>query len=110
MGIAMTGVGIELAIEAAATGHALGDGERLILCGGGALYLTAMALLRSAGAGHVTDPVVVARLGTAVAFILIWLTGGALSPQTLAVLTAAVAVGAGIAIGRAWRLIGATAT
>jgi low temperature requirement protein LtrA len=105
MGIAITGVGIELAIEAAAAGHALADGERLILCGGPALYLTAMALLRSAGAGHVTDRVVVIRLGTAVAFIVIWLAGGALSPQAVAVLMAVIAVGAGIAIGRAWRSV-----
>jgi hypothetical protein len=55
MGIAITGVGIELAIEAAAAAHELSDGERLILCGGPALYLRAMALLRSAGAGHFTD-------------------------------------------------------
>ena len=103
MGIAITGVGIELAIEAAAAGHALADGQRLILCGGPALYLTAMALLRSAGAGHVTDRVVVILLATAVAFIVIWLAGGALSPQAVAVLMAVIAVGAGIAIGRAWR-------
>jgi low temperature requirement protein LtrA len=105
MGIAITGVGIELAIEAAATGHALSDGERLILCGGPALYLTAMALLRSAGAGHFTDRVVVIRLATAAAFIVIWLAGGALSQQAVAVLMAAVAVGAGVVIGRAWRSI-----
>jgi low temperature requirement protein LtrA len=102
MGIAITGVGIELAIEAAAAGHALRDGQRLILCGGPALYLTAMALLRSAGAGHFTDRVVVIRLATAVAFIVIWLAGGALSPQAVAVLMAVIAVGAGIAIGRVW--------
>jgi low temperature requirement protein LtrA len=102
MGIAITGVGIELAIEAAAAGHALSDGERLLLCGGPALYLAAMALLRSAGAGHITDRVVVIRLVTVVAYIVIWLAGGALSPQAVTVLMAAVAVGAGIAIGRAW--------
>jgi low temperature requirement protein LtrA len=106
MGIAMTGVGIELAIEAAAGGHALADGERLILCGGPALYLTAMALLRSAGAGHFTDRVVMDRLATAGAFVVIWLAGGALSPQAVSVLMAVIAVGAGIAIGRAWKSIG----
>ena len=73
------------------------------MCGGPALYLTAMALLRSAGAGHFTDRVVLIRLATAVAFVVIWLAGGALSPQAVTVLMAAVAVGAGIAIGRAWR-------
>jgi low temperature requirement protein LtrA len=110
MGIAISGVGIELAIEAAAEGYALSDGERLILCGGPALYLTAMALLRSVGAGHLTDRVVSIRLGTAVAFIVIWLAGDALSPQAVAVLMAAVAVGAGFAIRNAWRLPGAAAT
>jgi low temperature requirement protein LtrA len=105
MGIAITGVGIELAIEAAGAGHALAGGQRLILCGGPALYLTAMALLRSAGAGHFTDRVVVIRLATALAFIVIWLAGGALSPPAIAVLMAFIAVGAGIAIGRAWRSV-----
>jgi low temperature requirement protein LtrA len=105
MGIAITGVGIELAIEAAAAGHALSDGERLLLCGGPALYLIAMALLRSAGAGHLTDRVVLTRLGTAVAFIAIWLGGGTLTPQAVTVLIAVVAVAAGMAIGRAWRSI-----
>ena len=109
MGIAMTGVGIELVIEAAAAGHELSDGERLILCGGGALYLTAMALLRSAGAGHLTDRVVVTRLATAVVFVVIWLAGRPFSPGAVTVLMAAVAVVAGIAIGRAWRLLGAAA-
>ena len=102
MGIAMTGVGIELAIDAATEGHALSDGERLILCGGPALYLTAMALLRSAGAGHFTDRVVLIRLATAVAFIVIGLAGGSGSPQAVAMLMAVIAVGAGMAIGRAW--------
>jgi low temperature requirement protein LtrA len=110
MGIAITGVGIELAIEAAAAGDALSDGERPILCGGPALYLTAMALLRSAGAGHITDRVVLVRLGTAVAFIVIWLAGGPLSPEVVTTLIAAVAIGAGIAIGRAWRLLEAGAS
>ena len=105
MGIAITGIGIELAIEAAAAGHSLSDGERLILCGGPALYLVAMAILRAAGAGHFTDRVVLVRLATAVAFILIWLAGEALSPQAVTVLVAAVAVGAGVVIGRAWRSI-----
>jgi low temperature requirement protein LtrA len=110
MGIAITGVGTELAIEAAAAGHELADGERLVLCGGPALYLTAMALLRSAGAGHVTDRVVVVRLATAVLFVAIWLVGGGLSPQVVTVLMAVIAVAAGIAIGRAWRGLGSTAS
>jgi low temperature requirement protein LtrA len=109
MGIAITGVGIGLGIEAAATGHALSDGERRILCGGPALYLMAMALLRSAGAGHFTDRLVVIRLATAVVFVVIWLAGGALSPKAIA-LMAVVAVAAGIAIGRAWRRLGSTAS
>ncbi len=69
------------------------------------MYLAAMALLRSAGAGHLTDRVVLTRLGIATAFIVIWLAGGALSPQALAVLLAVVAIGAGFAISRAWRSI-----
>jgi low temperature requirement protein LtrA len=110
MGIAISGVGIELAIEAAAAGHGLSAGERLILCGGPALYLAAMALLRSAGAGHITDRVVLVRLAAAFVFIAIALAGGALSPEVLAVLLAVVAVGAGVAIGRAWSSLGTAAT
>ena len=110
MGIAISGVGIELAIEAAAAGHTLSAGERLILCGGPALYLAAMALLRSAGAGHITDRVVLVRLGAALLFIVIALAGAVLSPEVLAVLVAAVAVGAGIAIGRAWSSLGTAST
>ena len=110
MGIAISGVGIELAIEAAATGHTLSAGERLILCGGPALYLAAMALLRSAGAGHVTDRVVLVRLGAALLFIAIAVGGDMLSPEVLAVLVAVVAVGAGIAIGRAWSSLGTAST
>jgi hypothetical protein len=64
-----------------------------------------MALLRSAGAGHFTDRVVVTRLATVVAFVVIWLASGALSPEAVTALMAAVAVAAGIAIGRAWRSV-----
>jgi len=110
MGIAVSGVGIGLAVEAAAAGHALSDGERLILCGGPSLYLTAMALLRSAGAGRITDRVVLVRLGTAVAFMVIWLAGEALSPESVTTLMAIVAIAAGIAIGRAWRGLESVAT
>jgi low temperature requirement protein LtrA len=109
MGIVITGVGIELAIEAAAEGHVLSDAERLILCGGPALYLTAIALLRSAGAGHFTDRVVVTRLATAVAFVVIWLAGRALSPEAVTALMATLAVGAGVVIARAWRRLESTA-
>jgi hypothetical protein len=72
--------------------------------------LTAMALLRSAGAGDFTDRVVLVRLGTAVAYVVIWIAGGALSPQAVAVLMAAVAIGAGIAIARVWTLLGTAGT
>jgi low temperature requirement protein LtrA len=109
MGIVINGVGIELAIEAAAEGHVLSDAERLILCGGPALYLTAIALLRSAGAGHFTDRVVVTRLATAVAFVVIWLAGRALSPEAVTALMATLAVGAGVVIARAWRRLESTA-
>jgi low temperature requirement protein LtrA len=79
-GIAITGVGIDLAIEAAATGHELDTPERLILCGGAGLSLIVMAVLRSAGTGHSTDPVVLLRLaaaiavGTSIAIQLVWKT------------------------------------
>ena len=110
VGIAISSVGIELAIEAATAGHTLSTGERLFLCGGPALYLGAMALLGSAGAGHFTDRVVLVRLGAALPFIAIALAGAVLSPEVLTVLVAVVPVGAGIAIGRAWSSLGTAST
>jgi hypothetical protein len=108
MGIAITGVGIELAIEAAATGHALSAGERLILCGGPALYLAAMALLRSAGAGHITDRVVLLRLGAAFVFVALGFAGAMLSAQVITVLVATVSVATGALIVPAWRSMSTT--
>jgi low temperature requirement protein LtrA len=101
-GIAITGVGIDLAIESAATGHDLDTPERLILCGGPALYLTAMAVLRSAGAGHITDPVVLFRLAAAMLLLVIGLAGGSLAAEAITFIVAAIAVGAGIAIHVVW--------
>jgi len=69
-----------------------------------------MGLLRSAGAGHITDRVVLVRLGAAFLFIAIALASGAQSPEVLTVLVAVVAVGAGIAIGRVWSSLGAAST
>jgi hypothetical protein len=58
-----------------------------------------MALLRPAGAGHLTDRIVSTRLGTAAAFVVVWLGGGALSPQVVTILIAAFANGEGAVIG-----------
>ena len=102
-GIAITGVGIELAIEAAAAGHPLSAGERVLLCGGPALYLAAMALLRAMGAGHLTDRVVLFRLAIAAVFIVIALIGGGVPPQIITPALATIAAVAGAAIALAWR-------
>ena len=102
-GIAITGVGIELAIAAAAEGHSLPLTERLILCGGPALYLTAMALLRSAGAGHITDRVVLTRLAAAAVLLALGVAGEGVSPALLTVSIAAIGIAAGFAIALAWR-------
>jgi low temperature requirement protein LtrA len=104
-GIAITGVGIELAIEAAAAGHPLAGGERLLLCGGPALYLAAMALLRAMGAGHLTDRVVLIRLALAVVFLVIALGSGPWRPEFITLAVAAIAVGSGVVISRAWRMM-----
>lgn len=101
-GIAMMGVGIEFAIAAANTGHAFPPGERLVLCGGLALYLTAMALLHAAGAGRLGDPVALARIATAVVVLLIGVFGGGLAPETLTVIVALTGIAAGFGISRAW--------
>lgn len=104
-GIAMLGVGIEFAIEAANVGHGFPTGERLILCGGLALYLTAMALLHATDAGRLSDPITLARLGTAAVAMVIGLAGGGLTPETLTVLLAAIGVTAGAGISYAWRRV-----
>jgi low temperature requirement protein LtrA len=100
--IAITGVAIELTIEAAAEGHALATSERLLLCGGPALYLVSMALLRAAGAGHITDRVVLTRVAAAGAFLLVGVAGVMLSPETIAVIVALIAVVAGTIGALTW--------
>ena len=103
MGIAITGSASSWRSKPPPPGTR-SDGERLILCGGPALYLVAMALLRRR-APAISRIVVVVRLATAVAFIVIWLAGGRCRRRQCTVLMAAVAVGAGVVIGRAWRSI-----
>lgn len=109
-GIAMMGVGIEFAIEAANDGHGLPDGERLILCGGLALYLAAMALLHTTAVGRLTDPVAVARFVTAIIALALGIAGGGLPAEVLTAAIAAVAVAAGAVIALAWRREPPTAT
>jgi low temperature requirement protein LtrA len=104
-GIAMLGVGIEFAIEAANAGHGFPTGERLILCGGFALYLAAMALLHATSVGRLTDPIALARLATALLVLGLGAVGGGLAPETLTASIAAVAVIAGVAIGLTWRRV-----
>jgi low temperature requirement protein LtrA len=105
-GIAMTGVGISLAIAAGVSGDAFAAGERLVLCGGLALYLAAMALLRATDAGRLTDPVAIVRLATAAVILAVGLVGGGLSPATLTVVVAVIAVAAGIVTRFAWGAVG----
>ncbi|MBA2596897.1 MAG: low temperature requirement protein A [Chloroflexia bacterium] len=109
-GIAITGVGIELAIEAAEAGHGFPLAERLILCGGPALYVASMALLRAAGAGHITDRVVLIRLGTAIVSLVVGFLGGGLAPELFTVIVAAIAIAAGLAISAVWRTAPAVTT
>ena len=109
-GIAITGVGIELAIEAAEAGHGFPLAERLILCGGPALYVASMALLRAAGAGHITDRVVLIRLGTAIVSLVVGFLGGGLAPELFTVIVAAIAIAAGLAISAVWRTAPAATT
>jgi low temperature requirement protein LtrA len=104
-GIAITGVGIELAIQAAEDEHTFASGERLILCGGSALYLAAMALLRAATAGSLRDPVALGRLATAALIVVLGVVGTALSPAALTIAVAAVAVGAWFVIRLAWQRV-----
>lgn len=108
-GIAMAGVGIELAIEASEADHGFPTGERLILCGGFALYLAAMALLRAADAGNLVDRITLVRLATAGAILILGIAGGALPPEIITVAVAAIAVGAGILARLAWRSLPAPA-
>jgi low temperature requirement protein LtrA len=104
-GIAMTGVGIELAIEAAEAGHGFPMGERLILCGGFALFLAAMALLRAADAGSFADRIALGRLTTAALILLLGILAGGLSPEVTTVAIAAITVVAAALIRAAWQAI-----
>lgn len=102
-GIAMAGVGIELAIAASDAGRGFPAGERLIFCGGFALYLAAMAVLRAADAGSLSDRIALVRLATAGIVFVIGLGGGDLSPEVVTVAVAAIAAGAGVMGRFAWR-------
>jgi low temperature requirement protein LtrA len=92
-GIAMIGVGTEFAIEAANAGHGFPLLERLILCGGLALYLAAMAIIHATGVGWLSDPIAVARLVNAAAVLIIGIVGGNLAPEALISTIAAVTIG-----------------
>jgi low temperature requirement protein LtrA len=104
-GIAMTGVGTELAIEAASTEHGYPTADRLILCGGFALFLAAMALLRAADAGNLWDRVALVRFMTAIAILSLGLAGGSLSPEAVTAGAAAIAIAAWFAARAAWRAL-----
>lgn len=104
-GIAMTGVGTELAIEAASGADDYPTADRLVLCGGVALFLAAMAVLRGADAGSLWEGIALVRLGAAVAVLLLGLTGGSLSPEVVTVSAAAIAILAWFAARAAWRAL-----
>jgi low temperature requirement protein LtrA len=72
-GIAAAAVGVELAVEAAAHGEGLEPMARLVLSGGLAAYLTAMAMIRAAT--RRPDWVVGLRVGAAGLLVLLALPG-----------------------------------
>jgi len=95
-GIAAFGVGVELAIEGAASevvaaapsgpigGEEFGLGARAILGGGAALYLVAISYIHWVNEGTLEDRIVPVRLGEAAVFVCLALVGSALSPPFFA--------------------------
>jgi low temperature requirement protein LtrA len=94
--IAMTGVGIELAIAASEARQAMPPGQRLVLCGGLALFLAAVALLRAAQVGRLGDPAALLQFASAGLVAAIGLAAGALPAEQLVAALAAVALAAGL--------------
>lgn len=91
-GIAAFGVGVQLAIEAAAPQAALalaagappsgdyGLGERAVLAGGGGLFLAAISFVDRVNEGATNDRVLLARLGAVALLIPVTALGSLLSP------------------------------
>jgi low temperature requirement protein LtrA len=90
-GITATGAGVLLAVR---TGNAgtLSAGERAALCGGPAVFLTAIGIIHLVNVRHARDATSWARLAAALALVLVSVFGGSLSPLGVAALLLAVLV------------------
>lgn len=90
-GITATGAGVLLA---ARTGNAgtLRAGERAALCGGPALFLSAIGIIHLVNVRHARDATSWARLAAAVALVLVAVFGASASPLDVAALLLAVLV------------------
>src|SRR5215211_3004693 len=88
-GIAAFGVGVQLAVEAAAAATAGGGydlGVRLVLAGDLALYLAGIAFVDRVNEGAVGDRAVLARLATAALLIILAILGAPLPPPAFVAL------------------------
>jgi low temperature requirement protein LtrA len=92
-GVAVMGVGTELAIHGAAAGHLTG-GARWALSGGIAAYLVSLAVFHLAAEWTTArDRVFVARLGLAAAAVVLAAAGGGVAPVVFLVVLAAGVIG-----------------
>lgn len=91
-GIAAAAVGVELALEAVAEAHAVTAGGAAVLGGGITSYLLAISLIHAVTVRS-WDGVVTARLGAAVATVVLASAGPALSPVLLLWLHLAILLG-----------------
>ncbi|MFN8593621.1 MAG: low temperature requirement protein A [Thermomicrobiales bacterium] len=99
-GIAMLGVGVEFAIEAATAGHGFPDGERMILCSGFALFAAALGILHAAAVGTIANGISAVRFGVAALALLLGLAGRSLAPDALIAILAVVAVSGSLFLAR----------
>jgi low temperature requirement protein LtrA len=88
VGIVAAGVGMVVAIEQSIAGNTLGQGGRLVLCGGAASFLLGCAILHRAilqvsGEARFDHHVLVARLLVIATFLSLVVVGGSLSPLAL---------------------------
>jgi low temperature requirement protein LtrA len=90
-GITATGAGVLLAARTGNVGT-LRAGERAALCGGPAVFLTAIGIIHLVNVRHARDATSWARLAAAVALVLVTVFGAALSPLAVAALLLVVLV------------------
>lgn len=88
IGIVAAGIGIEAALEASLTHHALGVGSRITLCAGVIAFLLGSGVSHRVAPSSIDDRVLEARIGVATLLGVLAVLGGTLSPLALISLVA----------------------